>query len=275
MAPAIIQIRNAPLPTPDPWANDPEDHYRCPSCGLIDPGRPRCRRCKTTLVRRFRRRQAMTANLVNLCVILFGKGPLLLAIGFLYREPDGPWITPWTIWLTLQIPLLILAAALLAFRFRAGWYLALIMALIQLIAAIGLQLMLGGNPVLPVAAILASLMITGLLLNVYDEVRLDEALVDLPPEHRWPHLPADLYNLGASYSKQGLWYLAARFWQRTVALEHSEGRYRRALALAYAQLHEYAAARAELAAAQALLPDDPQVIALARVFERLPTTPPA
>lgn len=265
----ILQIRDAPLPTPDPWAADTEDLWRCPACSLANPGSPRCRGCRTTLVRYVRRPRPMTANLINLCIILLGQGPLLIAIGVLYREPGGPWITPWMIWLALQIPLLVLAAALLSMRLRAGWFLAAGLALSQLILAVVLQLLFNGHPAVPIASILGGLMLLGLLLNVYDEVRLDEVRIDLPPEHAWPGLPADLYNLGASYSKDGFWYMAARLWQRAVALEPSEGRYRRALALAYARLHLLEPARAELAAAQILLPDDPQVLGLARALEQV------
>lgn len=265
----ILQIRDAPLPTPNPWAADPEDRWRCPACGLADPGAPRCRRCRTRLVRYVRRVRPMTTNLLNLCIILLGQGPLLIAVGVLYREPGGPFITPWTIWLALQIPFLMLAAVLLSLRLRAGWFLAACLALSQLILAVLLQLLFSGHAATPIAAILGGLMLLGLLLNVYDEVRLEELRIDLPPEHAWPGLPADLYNLGANYSNDGFWYMAARLWQRAVALEPSEGRYRRALALAYARLHLIEPARAELAAAQILLPDDPQVLGLARALDQV------
>lgn len=269
----IIEIRSAPLPTPDPWAGDGPDRRRCPACALLEPGAERCRRCKVRLVTRVDRRRPMTANLLNLCVILLGKGPMLLAIGFLYRAAEAPLVTPWTIWLVAQIPLLALAAAGLAMRWRWPWYLALALAGIDLLAAVGFQLAMGGSPVLPIAAVLANLMILGLLLTVFDEVRVDYGPIDMPPADTLPRTALDSYNAGVSYSNAGFWYLAARLWQRAVALEHHEGRYRRALGLAYMRLRELAAAEAELAAAAALMPDDSQTMQLRATLGALKKAP--
>lgn len=264
----IIQIGDAPLPTPDPWAGDGSPR-RCPACALPDPGDARCRRCKAALITRVDRRRPLTANLLNLCVVLFGKGPMLLAVGFLYRPEGAPLLSPWTLWLAGQIPLLLLAAAGLALRWRWAWYLAMALALVDLLAAVGFQLRLGGSPVLPIAALLTDLMIMGLLLTVFDSVRVDYAPLGLPPDEALPRTALDAYNAGAAYSKAGHWYLAARLWQRAAALEHHEGRYRRALGLAYLRLRELPAAEAELAAARTLLPDDPQTAQLIAALGQL------
>lgn len=254
----IIQIADAPLPTPDPWADDPPGRARCPKCALPEPGEARCRRCGERLRRQVRRRKPITVNLANLLVILIGRGPLLLAISFLYRPNDAPLVTPWTIALVLQAPILWAAAAGLALRWRWTWFLTLATLLIDLPIEVGFQIVLRGNPVLPIAAILSDLMVIGMLLTVYDEVRIDTAHIGMPPEHALPKTAQESYNLGVEYSQMGQWYFAARLWQRAVALQHVEGRYRRALGTAYLRLGERAAATSELQAARWLMPDDEQ-----------------
>lgn len=264
----ITRVTDAPPPSPDPWPAEGPEAYRCPACALLDPGPRICRRCRATMVVRVNRRRPLTANIVNLLVVLVGRGPLLLAVALIYREAEAPLLTPWTLWLGAQIPLAWLTAAGLALRGRWAWFLAALLCVADLPAMVGLQLALGGSPVLPLAVVLTDLMVLGFLLTVYDEVRVDEALIDRPAPHAMPPTAMAAFNAGVEVSRVGHWYLAARLWQRAVALEHHEGRYRRALGLAYLRLGELAAAASELAAARALLPDDPQTAELLALLER-------
>lgn len=254
----IIQVKDAPLPTPSPWDSDPPGVYRCPRCALASPAERRCERCGLTLVVKTVRRRPLTANFANLLVVLIGRGPLLLAIGMLYRPSDAPLINPWTIWLILQLPLFWLCAGGLFLRWRAAWYGAFALSLIDLVAEIALQLIMRGNPLLPIAAILADLMVMGFLLTVFDEIRVEWKRIAFPADHALPPAATGAYNAGVAYSKGQLWYFAARMWQRAVALQHVEPRYRRALGLAYLRLHEPAAAASELRATLWLDPDDAQ-----------------
>ncbi|MEI7771117.1 MAG: hypothetical protein WCI67_14080 [Chloroflexales bacterium] len=262
MGQRIIHIGDAPLPTPDPWADDPPGAARCPACALTEPGTDRCRRCGERLRRQVRKRKPITANLAILLVIIVGRGPMLLAIEFLYRPLDAPLLTPWTILLAAQVPLSWLLAGGLALLWRWTWFAVIALFLIDLPMQVALQVIESGNPVLPVAAILADLMVVGMLLTVYDEVRIDTAAIGMPPDHALPKTAQGAYNLGAEYSQLGQWYFAARLWQRAVALQHVEGRYRRALGTAYLRLGERAAAEREIQAARWLMPDDEQTARL-------------
>lgn len=269
MTSRIIRISDAPLPTPDPWAGDEPGAYRCPTCATLDPGESRCRRCGKALTVKTARRKPLTANMANLCVVLIGRGPMLLAIGFLYRAPDTPLLNPWIIWLVAQMPLFWLCAAGMVMRWRWGWYLAFALSLIDLLAEVGFQLVLGGSPVLPIAAVLTNLMILGFLLTVFDELRVEWLRIGLPEEANLPRTGVAAYNAGVEYSRAGHWYFAARMWQRAAAVEHHEGRYRRALGLAYMRLKELDAATAELAAAHQLMPDDQQTRNLQQTLAQL------
>lgn len=262
MSQRIIQITDAPLPTPDPWADDLPGAVRCPACALADPGKDRCRSCGEHLRRQVRKRKPITADLAILLIITLGRGPMLLAIGFLYRPLDAPLLNSWMIILAAQVPLMWLCAGGLALRWRWVWFASIALFMIDLPLEIALQITQPGNPVLPVAAILTDLMVVGMLLNVYDEVRIDTATIGMPPDHALPKTAQGAYNLGVEYSQMGQWYFAARLWQRAVALQHTEGRYRRALGSAYLRLGQRATAERELQAARWLMPDDVQTARL-------------
>jgi tetratricopeptide (TPR) repeat protein len=146
----------------------------------------------------------------------------------------------------------------------------MVVLLIDLPLEIALQLMLQSSPVLLVAATLTDLMVIGMLLTVYDEVRIDTAAFGLPPDHALPKTAQGAYNLGVEYSQVGHWYFAAQLWQRAVALQHVEGRYRRALGTAYLRLGEVAAAKGEIHAARWLMPDDEQTSKLLATLDRTP-----
>jgi hypothetical protein len=258
----ITRITDAPPPSPNPWADDPPNTRRCPACALPDPGEPRCRRCGKAVVVKTARRRPMTANMANLLVVLIGRAPMLLAIGFLYRPEGTPLLSPVMIWLGLQLPLLWLAAAALTMRWRWAWYLAFLICGVDLLAQVVLQLLTGGSIVLTIAAVVTDLMVMGFLLTIYDEVRVDMALLSLPEEANMPRTPLGAYNAGVEYSQAGLWFFTARMWQRAVAQGSHEGRYRRALGMAYLRLREYEAAANELEAARILMPGDDQTTQL-------------
>lgn len=260
---------DAPFPTPDPWAADAPERRRCTWCGLPEPGAERCRRCGKPLVIAVRTRRPRSLNLVNLFVVLLGRGPLTLAIAGLYNGADIPLINPWTIYLAAATPLFWLLAFGLLLRWRWVWYTTVALALADLLAQIGLQLVFQFNPVVPLAAIVSDLIVLGLLLTTYDEVRIENAPIDLPPRHAMPKTPIDAFNAGVALSRQGQWYLAARMWQRAVALKHSEFTYRRALGMAYLRLKELPAAEAELQAAARIQPDDAQTRQLLDVLQQL------
>jgi tetratricopeptide (TPR) repeat protein len=264
----MIRITDAPLPTPDPWAADTAE--RCPYCAAPNPGDQRCRSCGKPLVVRTRRKRPLTATMANLLVLLVGRGPLLLIIALLYRLSDAPLLTPWTLLIAAITALLWLSAAGLLFRLPVAWYAALILALGDTIAAVGLQIAVPTHPVVPIALIASDLMVLGLLLLVFDEVRLETLRLALPEAANLPHSAMGAYEAGVAYSKAELWYFAARMWQRAVQFEHHEGRYRRALGLTYLRLKQYPAARSELQAAQTLMPDDAQTRELLRLAESSP-----
>ncbi len=269
MSQHIIHIADAPLPSPDPWADDSPGASRCPACALAEPGRNRCRRCGEHLRRQVRTRKPITVELTILLVIIIGRGPMILATEFLYRPPDAPLLSLWTIILAAQVPLWVICAGGLALRWRWVWFATITLFLIDLPLEIILQITQRGNLVLPVAAILTDIMVVGMLLNVYDEVRIDTASIGMPPEHALPKTAQGFYNLGVEYSQVGQWYFAARLWQRAVALQHAEGRYRRALGTAYLRLGERAAAEHELHAARWLMPDDAQTAQLLAVLAEM------
>lgn len=258
----ITRITDAPLPSPDPWAADMPGARRCPACALRDPQEPRCQRCGKAVAVKTARRRPMTANMANLLVVLLGRAPMLLAIGFLYRPEGVPLLSPVMIWLGAQLPLLWLATAALTLRWRWAWYLAFVVCALDLPAQVVLQLLYGGSIVLTIAAVVTDLMVLGFLLTIYDEVRVDMALLALPEEANMPRTPLGAYNAGVEYSQAGLWFFAARMWQRAVAQGGHEGRYRRALGTAYLRLREYDAAANELEAARVLLPGDEQTAQL-------------
>jgi hypothetical protein len=252
----IINIADAPLPTPDPWAADGPWAQRCPACALFEPGEQRCRRCKTRLAFQRKSQVHFSANLANLCVVLIGCRPMLLIIGALFRNPNEPLINPFLIYLAITLPVAALLGGLLFFRITWAWYGALVFSITDMIAQLTFQLLVPRPPVVPIAGFAADLIITGLLLTVFDEVRKETLLVAMPPDHALPKTPLDLYNRGVEYSHKHLWYLAARMWQRAVALANHEARYRRALGLAYLRLNEHTAAEAELRASLVLEPHD-------------------
>ncbi|EFO80610.1 hypothetical protein OSCT_1550 [Oscillochloris trichoides DG-6] len=267
MSQRIIQITDAPLPSPDPWAADPVGTQRCPACALVDPGKDRCRRCKEPLTRQIRQRKPITANMANLLVMLTGRGPLLIIIAAVY-PPDGMGIiNPWSILLTLEAAIYVgCGIGMAMLRWRWTWFMTMAVMLLDSIIQIVFQFIFQGNALVPVAAIISNFMVLGMMLIVYDEVRIDTAIIGMPPDHALPKTPQGSYNLGVEYSKLGQWYFAARLWQRAVALEHSEGRYRRALGTAYLHLGEHAAAHQELQAAHWLMPDDEQTRKLMRML---------
>jgi tetratricopeptide (TPR) repeat protein len=183
---------------------------------------------------------------------------MLLAIAGLFRNFDEPLLNPLTIYLLLTLPVAGILGGLLFFRITWAWYGAMVFSAVDLIVHLAFQLLTPRHPMLPIAGIVTDLMIMGLLLTVFDEVRKETLAVDMLPDHALPKTPLDLYNRGVEYSHKHLWYLAARMWQRAVALGNHEARYRRALGLAYLRLNEHAAAEAELRAALKLEPDDPR-----------------
>lgn len=265
----ITRIADAPPPSPDPWAGDPPGALRCPACALRDPGEPRCRGCgKRTAVKTARRRP-MTATMANLLVVVLGRAPLLLAVGLLYRPEGAPLLGPATVWLGLQLPLLWVAAGALTMRWRWAWYLAFAVCAADLPAQLALQLLSRGSVALAVAAVVTDLMVMGFLLTVYDEVRVETAPLRLPDEANMPRTALGAYNAGVAYSQAGLWFFSARMWQRAVAQGSHEGRYRRALGMAYLRLREYAAAATELEAARALMPGDEQTAQLIATLGQL------
>jgi tetratricopeptide (TPR) repeat protein len=70
--------------------------------------------------------------------------------------------------------------------------------------------------------------------------------------------PADAtthYNSGVAYRKRGMWYMAAREWERAVAQAPSDINYLRALGLAYTQLGRFDPAREMIGRALRLAPD--------------------
>jgi tetratricopeptide (TPR) repeat protein len=204
----------------------------------------------------------MSAYLANLLVILLGRGPMLLIIAVLYRDEALPFINAWTLWMGGALPLLWLAGIGLAVRMPSAWYAAFALGLLDVIAALVLQLLFPAHPAIPIAMLLINLMILGMLLFTFDEVRYEYRQISLPEHANLPQSAMGAYDAGVAYSKAGLWYFAARMWQRAVQYEHHEGRYRRALGLAYVHLKQYAAAQNELRAALALLPDDAQAQAI-------------
>ncbi len=266
--PHVSFTRTAPLPTPSPWAADAPVTHRCPFCAATDPGERVCRRCGQKLVVKTRKRRPHSVTLMNLFVVLFGRGPLALAVLALYRNEADPLITPWSIYLTATLPLIGLIAGGLWMRWRWAWFAGAAFALVDLLAQIGLQLAFRFHAVIPLTSVLIDLIVLGLLLLVYDEVRIDIEPITLPPEHALPKTAIEAFNVGAGFSKAGQWYLAAQMWRRAVALHHSEARYRRALGLAYLHLRERAAAVAELRAALDINPDDQQARQLLQAAEQ-------
>ncbi len=77
------------------------------------------------------------------------------------------------------------------------------------------------------------------------------------------------YNAGILYRNRGMWYMAAHAWERAVQESPRDATARRALGLAYAQLKRYDEARITLREAQALTPDDPQLVEDLALVERL------
>ncbi len=67
------------------------------------------------------------------------------------------------------------------------------------------------------------------------------------------------YNMGVMYKNKGMWYMAAREWEKAVRKRSGDATYRHALGLAYAQLKQFDQAIAELRTAQQLAPHDPQI----------------
>ncbi len=254
----ITTTHDAPLPSPDPWASDAPDLRRCPFCAAPDPGNRRCRQCRAVIVVKVRTRKPRSVNLVNLFVVTLGRGPLILAVTFLFRSAEDDLLSPWMIFNAAVVPLLWLMAAGLILRWRWAWFLTMGFCLIDLLVQVGLQLVYPQHVLLPLAAIINDLMMIGMLLTVYDEVRIEFQPIDLPPRHDLPKTAIDAFNRGVAYSQRNQWYLAARMWQRAVALRHYELTYRRALGLAYLRLKELTAAAAELQAASQLHPSDAQ-----------------
>lgn len=269
----ITHIADAPLPTPDPWEDDPPGASRCPACALAEPGRDRCRRCGERLRQQVRIRKPITVELIVLLVIIIGRGPIILVIAFLYMAPDTSLLNIWTIILVAQLPLWWICAGGLALRWRWVWFTTIILFLLDLPLEIALQITQRGNPVLPVSVILTDIMVVGMLINVYDEVRIDTAVIGMLPDHALPKTAQGAYNLGVEYSQAGQWYFAARLWQRAVALQHVEGHYRRALGMAYLRLGERAAAEHELRSAHWLMPDDTQTMHLLATLDETARQP--
>ncbi len=268
MSQRIIQITDAPLPSPDPWATDPVGTQRCPACALVDPGRDRCRRCKEPLTRKIRQRKPITSNMANLLVMLTGRGPLLIIIAATYPPEGMGIVNPWSMLLTLEAAIYVgCGIGMAILRWRWTWFMTLAVMLLDSAIQIIFQYLFNANPLVPITAIISNFMVLGMLLIIYDEVRIDTARIGMPPEHALPKNAQGAYNLGVEYSKMGQWYFAARLWQRAVALEHSEGRYRRALGSAYLHLGEREAATHEIQAAHWLMPDDEQTHKLMQILQ--------
>lgn len=265
----IRQINDAPPPTPDPWRDDAPDLLRCAFCATSNPGSARCRSCRKALIIRRRPGGRISLTLTNLFVVALGRGPLLLAITFLFEYTSGTLISPLTIYLALSNVLLVVVAAGLLLRLRLAWYGLLAVTLVDIIVQIGFRLLLGTPLPLFIAGLLSGLIILTMAMAISNEVAITEEAIALPPRQAWPKQAIDAFNHGADYAEAGQWYLAARLWQHAVNIAPHEWRYRRALGNAYMHLRKYASANAELRAAAALNPDDEQTRRMLQWLENM------
>ncbi|HYF64746.1 MAG TPA: tetratricopeptide repeat protein, partial [Herpetosiphonaceae bacterium] len=78
--------------------------------------------------------------------------------------------------------------------------------------------------------------------------------------------PADHFNRGIAYRRQGMWYQSMVEWERAVELSPGDPTYRHALGLVYAQLKRPAEAQRELAEALSL---DPNNLAILQDAQKL------
>jgi tetratricopeptide (TPR) repeat protein len=71
--------------------------------------------------------------------------------------------------------------------------------------------------------------------------------------------PVTHYNNGVAYKNRGMWYMAAREWERAVTATPRDINYLRALGLAYARIRHFDQARATLDRALGLAPGHAQI----------------
>jgi tetratricopeptide (TPR) repeat protein len=67
------------------------------------------------------------------------------------------------------------------------------------------------------------------------------------------------YNSGVAYKDRGMWYMAAREWEAAVSKAPRDLNYLHALGLAYAQIRQFAKARATLDSALSIAPGDARI----------------
>lgn len=277
---------------PEPAPAIPEAQH-CPYCGTpTSLTQRRCIQCRNDLMIRGALREQRSVALVVL-VILWGLGSVL-TIGSGAINVVALFVTPEPVSIDTMLATILWAlfGSLLGISITRGLWQrkrwayvvnAVLLGLnIVVLAILALTLMFSGPTgvltwILPpeapsvseiagvVATILGVILACGFVVAALYVVLAvlsyrdfygtkQRFLVEVPKRDDVEH-----YNAGVAYKNRGMWYMAAKEWERAVAKRSGDANYRHALGLAYAQLNQFDRARAVLQEALALAPNDPRI----------------